>query len=183
MVKRLIFLILILMMIFGVSVFRSIIFRSYFPEATSEEIKRSEVLAIAHRGASGHAPENTLAAIIKGVNMNADLVEIDVHLSKDREVVVFHDLTLNRTTNGSGKISETNWSDIEKLDAGSWFSEDFKEEKVPRLIDVLAYFKKQNEGNGKRVKLLIEIKNAEGGTLYKGLAQKTIDSFCGEGSK
>lgn len=175
MIKRLILALFVIMVVLGAYIFRSIIFRYTFPTATSQEINNSKVLVIAHRGASGHAPENTMAAIRKAVEMKSDLVEIDIHLSKDGEIVVFHDLTLDRTTNGFGSISETNWSNIALLDAGSWFSDEFRNERVPRLIDVLKYFKEIREQNGLKTQLLIEIKNGESGITYEGLVKSTID--------
>ena len=65
-----------------------------------------KVLRIAHRGASGHQPENTLAAISKALEIKVDIIEIDVRVCKTGELVVFHDLTLERTTNGSGLIAD-----------------------------------------------------------------------------
>lgn len=166
---------LFLSIVIGLYAFRSVLFRSFFNEASKEELNESTVLVIAHRGASGDAPENTLSAIKKAVRMESDLVEIDLHLTKDGRVIVFHDVELERTTNGTGKISETNWEDIESLDAGSWFSEEFKGEKVPLFEDVLKYVKQIKDTSKNDTQLLIEIKNNSEGNVYKGLAQKAID--------
>lgn len=92
---------------------------------------------IAHRGASGYAPENTLAAFIMAVKMGARAIEFDVQMTNDEEIVVIHDYTLDRTTNGKGFIFEKSLEDIKKYDAGSWFSERYKGEKVPLLTEVL----------------------------------------------
>ncbi len=75
----------------------------------------------AHKGASGYAPENTMPAFIKALETGADIVELDVHLTRDRRCVVIHDDHLDRTTEGSGPIWEHNWNEIKRLDAGSWF--------------------------------------------------------------
>ena len=86
---------------------------------------------IAHRGASAFAPENTLAALRKAHDMGARWVEFDVKLTRDHQAVVFHDAKLERTTNGTGRMARTPYALLETLDAGSWFSEAFSEEKVP----------------------------------------------------
>ena len=93
---------------------------------------------IAHRGASAEAPENTLAAFALAADLGAEGIEFDVQSTVDNELVILHDLTLDRTTNGHGATFDTRWSDIGSLDAGSWFSPRFKDERVPRLCDVLA---------------------------------------------
>lgn len=93
-------------------------------------------LIIGHRGAAGEAPENTLASFALALEQGAEGIELDVHLSKDVRIVVCHDPTLDRTTNGRGWIYEQAYEDIRKCDAGSWFSERFAGERVPLLDDV-----------------------------------------------
>lgn len=88
---------------------------------------------IGHRGACGHAPENTLASIREAHTLGVQWVEFDVKVSSDGGVVVFHDDTLDRTTNGEGKVSSHALNDILSLDAGAWFSEAFRGESVPTL--------------------------------------------------
>ncbi len=95
------------------------------------------VNVIAHRGASSRAPQNTLAAFEKAIELGADMVELDVHLSKDGRIVVMHDSTVDSTTDGSGKISEMTLEEIKNLDAGSHFDEEFSGERVPTLEEVL----------------------------------------------
>jgi glycerophosphoryl diester phosphodiesterase len=92
---------------------------------------------IAHRGFSGVAPENTLVAIRRGIEIGADMAEIDVTLSKDGYVVVIHDETLDRTTNGTGPVSDATLEELQRLDAGSWFAPEFAGEKIPTLGEVL----------------------------------------------
>jgi len=92
---------------------------------------------IAHRGFSGRAPENTLAAISEAIAIGADMAEIDVTLTADERVVVIHDETLDRTTNGVGKVADHNFDAIRGLDAGLWFASQFAGEKVPTLGEVL----------------------------------------------
>lgn len=93
--------------------------------------------AIAHRGASLEAPENTLAAFRRAMNLGADLIELDVHQTADGELVVIHDETVDRTTGGSGAVGEMTLPEIRALDAGSWRGPDFAGERVPTLLSVL----------------------------------------------
>ncbi len=88
---------------------------------------------IAHRGASHYAPENTLAALNKAHELGAKWIEFDVMLTSRNEGIIFHDDTLDRTTNGRGKVSQTPYQAIATLDAGSWFSGEYAGEKVPTL--------------------------------------------------
>lgn len=92
---------------------------------------------IAHRGASGYAPENTRVSILKGLELGCDGFEVDVQLAGSGEVVVFHDFTLERTTSGKGSLRDTGLSDLRKLDLGSSFSEEFKGEKIMTLEELL----------------------------------------------
>ena len=98
---------------------------------------------IAHRGFSGRAPENTVAAIREAIAIGADMAEIDVTLTADNRVVVIHDETLQRTTNGSGNVADHSFDEIRSLDAGSWFASQFAGEKVPTLDEVLDTVKGQ----------------------------------------
>jgi glycerophosphoryl diester phosphodiesterase len=84
------------------------------------------------------APENTMAAFQLARDQSADGVELDVQPSLDGELVVIHDVTLDRTTSGSGNVFQTRWDELRHLDAGSWFSELHSGEPIPRLADVVA---------------------------------------------
>lgn len=132
-----------------------------------EPIPEGAPLNIAHRGASGHAPENTLAAVQLAMDMGADMIEIDLHFSRDGEAIVIHDATLDRTTNGSGQVKEFTTEELQKLDAGSWFDEKFEGERLPTLGEVLALI------DGK-VQILIELKQGKSGR-YPGLEKRTIE--------
>lgn len=127
-----------------------------------------KVSIIGHRGAMGYAPENTMASFAKGLELGADIIELDVHLSKDGEVVVMHDHTVNRTTNGAGLIRDMTVKELKMLDAGSWFSPAFAGERVPTLEEVLAWAK------GK-TRLAIEIKN--GPVYYQGIEVRILDAL------
>jgi len=124
-------------------------------------------IIIAHRGGAKLAPENTLAAFKNAITLGVDMIEIDVHLSKDGEIIVIHDETLDRTTNGTGEIKDLTSNEIKQYDAGSWFGEDFKDEKVPTLAETLKAI------NG-QCKLLIEIKG--GDERYPGLGVKIVQT-------
>lgn len=92
---------------------------------------------IAHRGASAYAPENTLVAFHLAHEMGAKWVECDVRRTKTNDLVTIHDSTLKTTTNGFGQISNANINQVRKLDAGSWFSSQFKQQRVPSLDQVM----------------------------------------------
>ncbi|RME75167.1 MAG: hypothetical protein D6785_15135 [Planctomycetota bacterium] len=95
------------------------------------------VAICAHRGDSDRSPENTLDAFQKAVDFGVDFVELDVHLTKDKEVIVFHDTYLDRTTNGKGRLHDYTYEELARLSAGEWFAPEFKEEKIPLLEEVL----------------------------------------------
>jgi glycerophosphoryl diester phosphodiesterase len=90
-----------------------------------------KMVRIGHRGAAGHAPENTIAAIRRGIALGVDFVEMDVQRSQDGRLVVMHDLSVDRTTNGKGLVSELTWEELRSLDAGGG-------EGVPSLQAALA---------------------------------------------
>jgi glycerophosphoryl diester phosphodiesterase len=89
-----------------------------------------------HRGACAHAPENTLASFRLAVEEGADFIELDAKLSKDNQVMVIHDPTVDRTTNGKGKVNELSLTELKTLDAGSHFDTKFASEKIPTLDEV-----------------------------------------------
>ncbi len=110
----------------------------------------------AHRGASAVAPENTLAAFRAAESAGADGIELDVHLSRDGIPVVIHDETLERTSNGHGRVARWNAAELARLDAGGWFSPEFSGERIPTLEQVLVWA-------GERLRVNIEIKTAAAG--------------------
>ena len=95
-------------------------------------------LIIAHRGDSANAPENTLSAFRLALANGADGIELDVMLSADQKLVVIHDDTLVRTTNGQGQVGKTPSAALRELDAGSWFKPEFQGEPIPLLDEVFA---------------------------------------------
>lgn len=111
----------------------------------------SDFMVIGHRGAKGYAPENTVPSFEKGIECRANMVEFDVRLTRDGQIVIMHDAMVDRTTNGTGFVSQLTLKEIKKLNAGTWFSPKFKGSKVPTLEEAIASIKG-------RAKFDIEIK-------------------------
>ncbi len=122
----------------------------------------------AHRGASAYAPENTMASFRKALEMGADGIELDVHLSSDGHLVVIHDEAVDRTGNGKGRVGDKTLKELKSLDFGSWYSQDFKNERIPELFEVLELL------TSRKVILNIEIKN--GPVFYPGIEKKVADA-------
>lgn len=127
----------------------------------------SKTQITAHRGASREAPENTLEAFEAALDSGADYIELDVQLTKDEQLVVFHDETIDRTTNGKGKLCDITYAELQKYSAGSWFgtNKEFAGAKVPLLSEVLDLV-------GDEIMLNIEIKNH--GDIVKTV-EKTVE--------
>ena len=106
----------------------------------------------AHRGYSAVAPENTLVALEAALSARAHVAEIDVKMTKDGQLVLMHDATLDRTTDGHGPVSALTLAEIRTLDAGRWFDRKFAGTRVPTLDEVLAW----SRG---RLGILVELKN------------------------
>jgi glycerophosphoryl diester phosphodiesterase len=121
---------------------------------------------IAHRGDRRHAPENTLAAFKLAAEKGADAIELDVKLSIDGQVVVLHDQTVDRTTNGTGNVSRLPFAVLKSLDAGTWFSEQFRGETIPSLDEVFEIF-------GKLLNINVELTNYA--TPGDDLVAKVVD--------
>jgi glycerophosphoryl diester phosphodiesterase len=111
---------------------------------------------VGHRGARGLAPENTLAGIRLAARLDAPWVELDVKLTSDGRPILMHDETLERTTDGTGRVAETPWRVIAELDAGGWFGEKFLAERVPDLELTVALLAQLGLGAN------LEIKPCEG---------------------
>ncbi len=106
-----------------------------------EKFFEIDYFVVAHRGASGIAPENTLSSFEKAIHSGAHFIELDVRLTKDYIPIVLHDRHLERTTNGFGSISNYTFEEIRNFDSGSWFSEKFSGEKIPSLEEVINFVK------------------------------------------
>lgn len=134
-----------------------------FTDRTSDQHQDLRVLSIAHRGASGHAPENTLAAVRTATELGVDMVEVDVQRTRDGALVLLHDATLARTTDvrarfpgrAPWRVGDFTLEELRRLDAGSWFSPAFAGERVPTLAEVLAVLRTRRTG------LLLELKRPD----------------------
>ena len=136
--------------------------------------KPSRVMVIAHRGASAYAPENTIAAFRKAVELKADALEVDVRQSKDAHLVILHDATVNRTTNGKGNVADLTLDELRQLDAGSWFNGEFEGEGIPTLEEVVALLDTTTV-------LIIEVK--EGSTIYPNIERHVVDVIKNSGKE
>jgi glycerophosphoryl diester phosphodiesterase len=120
-------------------------------------------LVFAHRGASAFAPENTLAAFALALEHGAPAIEFDVKLTMDRHVVLMHDQTVDRTTNGKGAVTQQSLAILKALDAGSWKDEKYRGEKIPTLDEVFATF-------GRKLFMNVELTNYA--TPFDGLVHE-----------
>lgn len=123
-------------------------------------------MIIAHRGASAHAPENTLPAIRLAIQLGADALEIDVRQTRDGRIVLMHDATVDRTTNGSGEVGDMTFAAIRTLDAGVWFGKEFGGEPVPTLEEVIELLDSSTL-------LVVEVKGNF--TIYPGIERRVVD--------
>lgn len=134
--------------------------------SSSQVFGQSNFLVIAHRGAAGHTPENTITSITKAIELGANAIEIDIRQTKDGVPVAIHDASVDRTTNGSGDVCDFTLDEIKQLDAGGWFDEKYSGEKVPTLSEAI-------ETLNDTVKLIIEFKGGIG--EYEGIEKNVID--------
>jgi len=131
--------------------------------------ERGRVWVIGHRGAMGHCPENTFASFERALELGADWIELDVHLTRDGALAVIHDETVNRTTDGHGLVKEHTLAELKQLDAGRWFGPDFVGQRVPVLDEVLVWARERN------TVVDIEIKNAP--IYYAGIEEAVVESL------
>lgn len=129
---------------------------------------QGRLLVFAHRGARERAPENTLHAFRMAAELGADGIELDVQLSADGALVVFHDDTLERTTGTPGRVTDRTLVDLRQLDAGIWFAPQFAGTRIPTLDEVF-------ESLDQRLLVNIEIKASSLLAPYGALVQATID--------
>ena len=134
----------------------------------------AQTLVVAHRGGAALAPENTLGAFANAIKLGADMVECDVHLSKDGELIVMHDPDVLRTTDGHGQISDLTLAEIKKLNDAAKFPGGYAAQTVPTLAELLDLVK------GK-VGIQIEIKLAAGNQRYPGIERKVVDAVNARG--
>jgi glycerophosphoryl diester phosphodiesterase len=131
--------------------------------------RKSEL--VAHRGAAGEAPENTLAAVEAGMASGAEYLEVDVQRARDGSLIVLHDLKVDRTTSGAGHVQDLGLEQLQALDAGTWFAPQFRGQRVPTLRQVL-----EASADWKGV-LVVEGKSPG---RYPGLARDLADALARE---
>jgi glycerophosphoryl diester phosphodiesterase len=131
--------------------------------------ERGRTLVIGHRGAMGYRPENTMPSFEHALALGADCVEFDVHLTRDGVPVVIHDETVDRTTNGNGPVREHSLSELQRLDAGAWFSPEYAGARIPTLDEVLEWARLSG------MAVDVEIKNAP--IYYVGIEAKVVDAL------
>ena len=122
----------------------------------------------AHRGSKGTHPENTLASFKEAVRVGSDGIELDVHLTKDGHLVVIHDETVDRTTNGTGEIRNLTLAEIKAMDVGSWFHNKYAGEKIPTLEEVLLLLTELGFNGQLNIELKTDV------IQYKGLVEKCL---------
>jgi glycerophosphoryl diester phosphodiesterase len=130
-------------------------------------VKEDGPLVVAHRGASGYMPENTFASFDHALRLGADMIEMDVHPTRDGHLVVMHDETVDRTTDGHGRISSMDLLEVEKLNAAAK-SAGGRMERIPTFSDVLDRY------TG-RIPMMVEVKH--GSSIYPGVERKVLEEL------
>lgn len=127
------------------------------------------MIIYAHRGARGYAPENTMTAFGMAIDCHADGIELDVQLTKDHQLVICHDHTISRTSNGSGWIKDFTLGELKTFDFGSWFSPNFAGESIPTFEEFFRWYITTP------LRLNIEIKN--GPVVYDGIETLLVNTI------
>ena len=130
---------------------------------------------IGHRGARGHAPENTLAGIETAASLGCRWVEFDVKLTADDEVILMHDDDLDRTTDGKGPVAGMTLAEIRALDAGRWFSADFTGETVPTLDEAMALLAARGMSANVEIKASRGREAETGAAVARALSRRWMD--------
>ncbi len=132
-----------------------------------EYLQENKFVVVAHRGASGNFPENTISAYKEALKYGIQILEIDVRLTRDNEIVAFHDEALNRIANINSSIEELSTNEISNIDAGEWFGNNFKE-KIPTLREVIDIIKDN-------AYLIIELKSNNNREIFSQKLFEIID--------
>ena len=157
----------------ALSLFEPWLYRTVFASTDMERLAGKEFQIIAHKGASGLAPENTMASFARALELGVDQIELDVRHTLDEEIVVFHDQRLDRIARDTlgnqvtGDVHDYTLAEIKQFDVGSWFDSKFSNERIPTLKEVLDFI------NGK-CKVLIEIKHMDH-PHYHDFAEKLVE--------
>lgn len=133
--------------------------------------ERFHLAVSAHRGNSKIAPENTLATFQKVLEIGVDYIEIDVRTSKDGQLLILHDGTLNRTTNGMGAMKNFNLAELKNLSAGKGFGDAFQNEKIPTLEETLVLISEWNAKHQRKINLYVDCKDVQAKPLIEQLSK------------
>ncbi|EIW19063.1 MULTISPECIES: glycerophosphodiester phosphodiesterase family protein [Pelosinus] len=125
------------------------------------------MLIYAHRGARSYAPENTMSAFRQAIICKADGIELDVQATKDHQLVICHDHTIDRTSNGSGWIKDLTLAQLKSFDFGSWFAPSFANEAILTFQEFFAWYV--------TTPLLLNIEIKNGPVIYKGIEEQLIN--------
>ena len=157
----------------SLNLFEPYLYRNFFSSTNIKKLKGEEFQIIAHKGASGVAPENTLAAFKLALEIGVDQIELDVRHTLDEQIVVFHDQRLDRVTKDSlgnpvyGDIHDYTYEELLAYEVGSWKDSQYKDQKIPTLKEVLDLI------NG-QCKVLIEVKHMDH-PHYHDFAEKLVE--------
>ncbi|WP_313429714.1 glycerophosphodiester phosphodiesterase [Siminovitchia terrae] len=171
-------LVISLTLLLAVAVLSGFLVTKQTKSESSNLLDPDSFIFIAHRGASGHAPEHTIEAYKQAKDLGADYIEIDLQMTKDGHLVALHDETVDRTTNGTGQVSEMTLEEIKRLDAGTWFNEEnpdnaqesYKGEQIPTLKEVFEEF-------GHEVNYYIETKKPERKDQMENALVSLLDEY------
>ncbi|MCY3976508.1 MAG: glycerophosphodiester phosphodiesterase [Chloroflexi bacterium] len=135
-------------------------------ETLQDALNSSETLIFGHRGAMARAPMNTMASFELAMQQGADGIELDVHLSRDGQLVVIHDDSVDATSDGQGKVADMTLDQLKRLDAGAWYSDEFAGQRIPTLDEVFDAF-----GDGMFINVEIKSSRETVDRLEKRLAE------------
>ena len=174
-----------LLLFVGLSLFEPYLYRTFFASTSLKPLKGKEFVVIAHKGASKQAPENTLASFQRALDLRVDMIELDVRFSKDEELIVFHDATLERVARDSvghhvkDSVHNLTLAELKKLDVGSWFATPYSDQRIPTLKEVLDLVNAHNKEFNDDVIVLCEIKHMDH-PHYHDFAEKMVNVIKSE---
>ncbi len=166
-------------LLFGaLSLFEPWLYRNFFSSTSIDRLVGKDFQIIAHKGASGLVPENTMIAFKKALELGVDQIELDVRNTKDEQIIVFHDQELSRIARDTlgqpitGGVHDYTLEEIRQVDVGSWYDSRYSNERIPTLKEVLDFI----DG---RVTVLIEIKYMDH-PHYHDFAEKLVKAVLSE---
>lgn len=174
-----------LLLFVGLSLFEPYLYRNIFASTSVEPLKGKEFMIIAHKGAAKQAPENTIAAIQRALDLRVDMIEIDVRHTLDEELIVFHDQNLDRVARDTvghhvtGDVHDFTLEELKQFDVGSWFATPYADQRIPTLKEVLDLVYEHNAEFDDDVVVLCEIKHMDH-PHYHDFAEKMVEVIKSE---